>query len=95
MVDGKLVIKEGVCYDIMDDRNRKEVVKILSKNSAAKFKWARHYIRVRRVFLRDEEVLTDWKIIKLSQLLNTATYKERRETSFRDIVSSVINQLRT
>lgn len=79
MVDGMLVIKDGVSYNILDGRYRRAVVTTLSKLPDETFDWGRGYIRARRVFRRDEEVLTAWEIIKLRQISNTATSTVLRE----------------
>lgn len=80
MIDGTLVINNGLYYVIVVGQNCRVMLKALRKRSDAKFEYAHDYIRARCVFRRDEEVLTDWKIVNLGQLSNTTTSKVRRDT---------------
>lgn len=73
LIHQTIFIKNGVFYYILNGRHHRNVVTTVLKHSDTKFEWEREYIRVLRVFRRDEKITNACSIIKLSQLSNAAT----------------------
>lgn len=58
IVDGRLVIKDGVCYDIAVRQNCRAVVSTFQKRPDDKFECTGYYIRFCRVLGRTWEFIT-------------------------------------